>query len=77
MMWHVTLDPELSVNGAIDINKKVVNILPFSCISLLVYFKASITFLNPFSEQDGLSRRWFLKRHIKSEQKYTSALYQF
>lgn len=55
----MTLDTELIFSGVIVLIKTAVNTLLFSCISLLVYFKASMKFLNPFSEQDGLSERLF------------------
>lgn len=73
----MTLDTELIVSGVIVLIKTAGNTLLFSCISLLVYFKASTKFLNPFSEQDGLSERLFLRGHEEqSTNACITALYQ-
>lgn len=60
----MTFYNDLNDSGVISLNKKAVNTL-FSYISLLVYLKSSMKFLNPFSEQDGLRGRLFLRGHIE------------
>lgn len=69
----MTLDTELIISGVIVLIKKAVTTLLFSCIPLLVYFKASMKFLNPFSEQDGLRERLSLRGHI--EQRANASLH--